>query len=46
MQAILKDFAKIELDQTKIEGLCEQITANSGIMQVQLQMDDIKDALM
>ena len=45
MQKILKTFAAIPLNEKKFSELCEQIAMNSGMMQVSLVVDDLKDSL-
>ena len=45
MQKILKAFQAITLNPSKYEEIRERIAINSGLMQVSLQVDDLRDSL-
>ena len=45
MQKILKAFQAIALNPSKYDEICERIAVNSGLMQVSLQVDDLRDSL-
>ena len=45
MQKILKAFQAIALNPGKYDEICERIALNNGLMQVSLQVDDLRDSL-
>lgn len=45
MQTLVKQFLVIQVTQATVDAFCEKIDGRSGLMQISIEMDDLKESI-